>query len=138
MINYTTIDHTADLGIQVFGADIKDLFSNAGLAMCDLIADTNHRHGLKTYRVSAKGHDWPDLMVAWLRELLYLWAGKERLVRTIDIESISPYIVSARVRCIRFDAGRHSIKHDIKAVTYHQIRVDQTRNGWESVIIFDV
>lgn len=124
--------------MKVFGTDIKSLFTNAGLALFDLIAGMNYRHAPMTYRVSAKGEDWPDLMVAWLRELLYLWTGKELLVQSIDIDAVLPYAVSADVCCTRFDPNRHDIKHEIKAVTYHQIRVDQTTGGWESTIIFDV
>ena len=138
MIDYVTIDHTADLGIRVSGADIKALFTNAGLAMFDLIAGKIHHEGEKACRVLAKGADWPDLMVAWLRELLYLWNGKEMLVRRIHIDHISPHVVSADVRLFCFDMNRHRIRHEIKAVTYHQIRVDQTTAGWESTIIFDV
>ncbi len=138
MIHYETIDHTADLGIHVTGADVKQLFIRAGFAMFDLIGDAGARQQVKERRTSARGEDWPDLMVAWLRELLYLWAGKALLVKTIHIDAINPFVVAARVGCVAFIAGRHEIRHDIKAATYHGIDVRQTATGWESTIIFDV
>jgi SHS2 domain-containing protein len=138
MVHYETIDHTADLGIHVTGADVKQLFIHAGLAMFDLIGDAGTRQQAKERRISARGADWPDLMVAWLRELLYLWAGKAFLVKAIHIDAIEPFVVVARVGCVAFIAGRHEIRHDIKAATYHRIDVRQTVKGWESTIIFDV
>ena len=84
------------------------------------------------------GSDWPDLMVNWLRELLYLWSGKELLVGSTKIDSISEKEIMATICAERFDPDRHTIKTEIKAVTYHQIRVDCRRTGWQSRIIFDV
>jgi SHS2 domain-containing protein len=138
MVHYTTIDHTADLGIHVTGADVKQLFIHAGLALFDMIADASRPENTEERRVSVRGVDWPDLMVAWLRELLYLWAGKSLLVQAIHIEAIDPFIVSGRVGCTPFIPGRHKIRHDVKAVTYHHIDVIQTAVGWESTIILDV
>lgn len=135
---YTTIDHTADLGIHVRGANLKELFMHSGLAMFDMITDTQklQMDCQSSFRIN--GNDWPDLMVNWLRELLYLWSGKEKLVKDIDIEIIEPFFISAQIHCTRFDRFRHNIRHDIKAVTYHQIAVEQTTKGWEATIIFDV
>jgi SHS2 domain-containing protein len=138
MAYYTTIDHTADMGIRVWGADPGQLFVRAGTAMFDLITDIGNLKKEHRYQISITGLDWPDLMVTWLRELLYLWSGKEMLVQHIDIETIEPFFLSANVNCTHFDPFYHGIKHDIKAVTYHQIEVSQTSKGWTSTIIFDV
>jgi len=89
--SYKIIDHTADFGIHVFGSNPKELFANAALAMFDVITDLELLTGLKARKVHIRADDWPDLMVNWLRELLYLWAGKEMLVKHVDILSISEY-----------------------------------------------
>lgn len=138
MTYYSTIDHTSDLGIYVCGADLKQLFTHSGLAMFDLITDMKKLRKDSEYQISTGGNDWPDLMVNWLRELLYLWSGKEKLVKHIDIEVIGPFFVSAKVDCTHFDPLCHDIRHDIKAVTYHQIAVKETSKGWTAAIIFDV
>ncbi len=138
MVHYFIIDHTADLGIQVFGIDPKQLFTHAGLSMFDLITDIQKLTVEDEHLVSVKGEDWPDLMVVWLRELLYMWVGKEMLVKSIDIQSIGEFKVSARVAWARFDPDCHVINREIKAVTYHQIQVTRTSRGWTSTIIFDI
>ena len=79
-MKYRLINHTADFGIHVFGTDLKDLFTNAAFAMFDQITIFKDLQPEKELRIFVTGSDWPDLMINWLRELLYLWTGKERLV----------------------------------------------------------
>ncbi len=92
------MDPTADCGIQVFGKDLKALFENAGMALFDLIADISLVKSGFEHSVQVSGSDWPDLMVNWLRELLYLWTGKELLVKEIEVLEISEFMVSANIR----------------------------------------
>ncbi|MBU4186161.1 MAG: archease [Proteobacteria bacterium] len=137
-MKYEVIDHTADFGIHVFGADAKDLFANAAFALFDLITDIDALKGLDEHKVFVTGDDWPDIMVNWLRELLYLWTCKEMLVKTIDIFYLKEFELAASVRFDPYNPDRHEIRNEIKAVTYHQIQVEKGPLGWESKIIFDV
>lgn len=134
---YRLIDHTADLGILVFGATVKALYENAAHAMFELITDSPLAIKISE-DVRIEGKDRPDLMVNWLRELLYLWTGKEQLVAAVEIRTLSETELFAVVWTEPFDPGRHQIRNELKAVTYHQIRVDRTDDGWESQVIFDV
>lgn len=138
MTKYKFIDHTADVGIQVFGDDPQQLFTNAGIAMFELITDLKSPKWDHEQMLSIKGEDWPDLLVAWLRELLYLWTGKELLVTSIEIEDINEFSISAYVRCVDYNAEKHRINHEIKAVTYHQIEVKKTHKDWTATVIFDI
>ncbi len=137
-MNYKLIDHTADLGIEVYGSGMKELFENAGYAMFDVITDTNRLNALSETTLNVAGQDRPDLMVNWLRELLYRWTGKGQLVKIINITSLSEYALSANIKFDHFDPGRHLIKSELKAVTYHQIRVEEKNSEWKARIIFDV
>ncbi|MDY6791987.1 MAG: archease [Thermodesulfobacteriota bacterium] len=136
-MKYRLIDHTADFGIHVFGSDLKDLFTNAALAMFDLITDINDLKIEEKCILTVKGSDHPDLMVNWLRELLYIWNGKQKLVAAIDILSIAKYELTANIKFDSFEPAVHCIRNEIKAVTYHQIQVSRAETGWESKIIFD-
>jgi SHS2 domain-containing protein len=77
-------------------------------------------------------------MVNWLREVLYLWNGKELLVKKASILSLSETKLTATIECDSFNPDRHVIKTEIKAVTYHQIQVTSSPHGWEAKIIFDI
>jgi SHS2 domain-containing protein len=138
MNDYQLIDHTADFGLHVKGADPADLFTKAGMALFDVLTDVTKLKGVKTQRIRVEGGDWPDLMVNWLRELLYLWSGEAKLVGAIEIESLDQTEVSATVTYDEYLPQRHQVKNEIKAVTYHQIQVQPVGQGWEARIIFDV
>jgi len=135
---YTLLDHTADLRIRVSGTDPADLYKNAGLALFDLINRSDRLDSREVIEIDVSGDDLADLMVNYLRELLYLWTGNEKLVKMIDILQISDTAVSARVITDRYQPQHHAILHDIKAVTYHQIEVSRTADGWQATVVFDV
>lgn len=138
-MTYRLIDHTADFGIHVVGEDLKALFENAADAMFDLIVDHRKARGTQNLDIEIGGDDWPDLMVNWLRELLYLWNGKGLIVKRTDIKFISEYNISAVATVDPYQSAVHDIKEEIKAVTYHQISVQPVGDrNWESTIIFDV
>ena len=136
---YTLIEHTADFGIHVYGIDRKALFANAAYALFDLLTDLRRLNGKTCKNISIRGEDRPDLMVNWLRELLFLWNGNGLLVKEVDVTALSDSELTATVFYDVFDPRRHRINIEIKAVTYHQIRVEpRSPAGWESTIIFDV
>ncbi len=137
-IPYTLLDHTADLRIRVSGTDPADLFKNAGLALFDLITKPDRLRPSEVIELAVTGDDPADLMVNYLRELLYLWAGNEKLVKMIDIADISDTAISARVSTDRYQPEHHEILHEIKAVTYHQIEVGRTAGGWQAMVVFDI
>lgn len=137
-MNYKLINHTADLGIHVFGPDLEKLFANGAYAMFQLITPTEKLEGKDNLTIKASGYDWPDLMVNWLRELLYLFNGEKKLVKSISIISLAKYDICANLKLDSFVHNRHLINNDIKAVTYHQIFVEKESKGWKAGIIFDV
>jgi len=135
---YHLIDHTADFGIQVFGTDSRELFSNAALALFDVITEMDALKGDNSCDITASGEDWSDLMINWLREILYLWNGREMLVKSVQVLSLSEHNISAKIYFDAYLPDRHTIKTEIKAVTYHQIQVKRSPSGWEAQIIFDI
>lgn len=139
-MEYQLIDHTADFGLRVTAADLPSLFADAVHALFDVIAEVRAPATVapETLTVQVSGDDWPDLMVNWLREALYQWTGEERLVRRAEILSMSAYTLTARLSCEPYDPARHAVLQEIKAVTYHQIRVAPVPEGWEARVIFDI
>lgn len=131
-------DHRADLGLEIRGRDKAGLFANAAHALFSQITDRRRVRARRTLYVSADGADWPELMANWLRELLYLFNGKALLIRCVAIDTIAAFSLQARVAAEPFDPKRHTVKKEIKAVTFHQLGVRQTDVGWQARIIFDL
>ncbi len=138
MMHYELLDHTADLGLRITAEDIYELFEAAAHAMFDQIVDRSVLTGGTKESLTVSGMDKPDLLVSWLRELLYIWNGRERLVKWGHIEQMDESHIAATIWHDPFDPATHEILADIKAVTYHGVNVEQTPKGWVATVIFDV
>ncbi len=142
---FEILDHTADLGIAVTGEDLTNLFQNAAHAITRIMLDIKSerpgspREVSVTREVSVKGTDLADLMVRWLGEILFLFEGDNLVVTRTKIRGITPNRLDAIIETIPFRSSLHELLTEIKAVTYHQIRVKQDKRGrWNARIIFDL
>ncbi len=135
---FRLLDHTADLGILVYGRDLEELFSNAGEAFFDIITDLKRVRESTESIIRVEGPNLEDLMVRWLGELLYLHDVDGLLFRSFSIDEFRDGMLKARAKGETFDEKRHVIKTGIKAVTYHQIQVKKERGRWMARIIFDL
>jgi len=138
MEKYELIDHTADIGIKVRGKSVGELFENAAYAMFDLIADLNRVKKREVLKVEIEGEGMDELLADWLRELLYKFNGERHLLKDFKIEEIDQKSLKARVRGEKLDLSRHSLKMEIKAVTYYGLEIKRTSEGWQAQVIFDV
>ena len=138
MKRYKLIDHTADLGIEVYGKDLRDLFQNAGHALFEIICDLSEVTEFIEKRVAVDGEDLDQLMVVWLGELLYLYDTERLLFKRFEVEEIGERRLIATVYGEELNEGHHTIKTEIKAVTYHQIQVRQEEGRWIARVIFDL
>ena len=82
MSNYKFFDHTADIGVEISGRTKKELFANAASALFDVLIENNdskNKSAAKTQKrqktVTVQGADMEDLLINFLRELLYLFNG---------------------------------------------------------------
>jgi protein archease len=135
---YRFFDHTADFGLELCGDDARGLFYEAGTALFDLITPPAAPGRCVRRRIEVSGQDWADLMVNWLRELLYLWNGESQLVRGIEVTAVEETRLAAVLSCEPYDPDRHEIRNEIKAVTYHQIEAGPSEDGWRARVIFDI
>lgn len=129
------VEHTADWSIRVRGEDLAQLFTYAALGMAMLMVEEPHGLGQDIERkVMLEAYDAESLLVDWLSELAY-WAEMEQLIiNIVDIEAISETRLAATVK-----GGKALLldKH-IKAVTYHNLAIENRGAGLEVTIVFDV
>jgi SHS2 domain-containing protein len=138
MKRYETFDHTADIGIRVFGRTVEEVFVNGAWALFDLLTDVNTIQETLVREIAVEGADREDLLVHWLSELLFLCEGEGFLFREFSISSLAGTSLKAMARGEIFDPSRHRFKTEIKAVTYHQVELAEKEGIWVGRVIFDV
>jgi SHS2 domain-containing protein len=138
MERYKIFDHTADLGVEIYGKTVKELFANAAFAVFDIITDLKCVSSTVARKIIVEGAGWEDLLVNYLREVLYMVNGEGLLLKKYSIIEIDPQHLQGRVSGELFNPSKHRINTEIKAVTYHQVTVRETPEMWTGRVIFDV
>src|SRR5512145_2615341 len=136
---YKLIDHTADLGMEVTGRTKRELFTKAALSLMDIVVDKKGMPaGSKEKALRVEGSDPADLLVNFLREILYLFNGEALIVEDCSIQECTNQRLVAKLRVEPYNKEKHSMKMELKAVTYHGLAVEKTKMGWKAKVIFDV
>ena len=133
-------EHTADVGLQVTAASLEQLFGDAARAVASLIIENPAAIELRQQvTIELEAENLEGLFVDWLRELIYRFETAHVLLREFSIHiSRGNRRLRAECRGEPADWSRHLPDHEVKAVTYHQLRVAQTAAGWEADVIFDL
>jgi SHS2 domain-containing protein len=138
MANYAVFEHTADIGVRIKGKDLKDLFRNAGLALFQISSRKQFTKDKTHTDISIKlsADNLEGLFVDWLNELLSLSAAKELIFHNIKVNKLEDNSIEATA--VGSNIDNYKINTEIKAATYHQLRVARKTAGWEAEVILDV
>ncbi|MDE3089256.1 MAG: archease [Chloroflexota bacterium] len=135
MKRFEEIPHTADWSFRAFGKDLRELFENAAFAMFTMEGAQAQVDASETTRaVAVRGIDHESLLVNWLTELLWLQESNHEIYSRFQIDLRLPTALDARV----FGTPIGKIDKIIKAVTYHNLKIEQTTDGWQAVVVVDV
>jgi len=135
MKRFEEIPHTADWSFRAFGKDLRELFENAAFAMFSLEGVHPQENANENARaVQVSGIDQESLLVNWLTELLWLQESNRETYQRFEIESLSETELQATV----FGLPYATLDKIIKAVTYHNLKLEQTNEGWQVTVVVDV
>ncbi len=136
--NYRITPRQSELAVRIVGKSQADLFVNAAVALFDVMTDRDKIEAKERMSLEVEGSDRDDLLVNWLRELLYLYQGSAFLLKAFIIQEIKDTLVKAEVEGEKLDPDRHEIKQEITAVAYHQSHMQKTGDQWIAQVIFEV
>ena len=138
MQNYEVFEHTADIGLRIKGRDLKELFEKAGLAIFQIssrkqyVRDKTHTD----FIIKQKSDNLEELFVNWLNELLSISAVKGVIFHNIKVKSLENNSLEAKITGSSVENYR--VNTEIKAATYHQLKIEQQDKEWVAEVILDV
>ena len=138
MKRYEIIEHTADIGLRCWGGDLKELFINAAYGMFSILADLKNVRSKKSLEIKLEAPNVEELFLSWLSELLYQYNSKSIIFKEFLIDKLSQNLISAQAKGEKLNLKRHRLKTEIKAATYHQLKVQKMKNYWQGEVIFDI
>jgi len=132
-IGYEEIDHTADLALRVWGDDFKWILIHAAQGMYALMGVTHDLASPATISFMIEDVEKETMLVDFLGELLYLCEDKQKAFDEFAFED-----QHGRIEVKASGYGISAVNRDIKAVTFHNLKITQTDSGLETTITFDV
>ena len=131
---FEEIEHTADLSLKVWASTVEDLFVKAVSGLNQIIcAEINNEVEAISKELNLDGIDMEDLLVSLLSEINYLLQA-ERL--STDICKIR--ILSGKLSAEVLLKQIIGYKREVKAVTYHNLKINHKDNIYSTVIVFDI
>ncbi|NDC63199.1 MAG: archease [Planctomycetia bacterium] len=131
-------EHTADLGLRVAAPSLELLLADAARGLFTVIAgDLAQIRPDREERFVVAGTDPTWLLFDWIAELHAAFELRRMLFNSFVV-SIEAAGMRATARGESFDPARHSLAHEVKAVTQHELDVRQTPAGWQATVILDI
>lgn len=130
---HRSIDHTADLALEIWGESEVGVLEHAAVALAELLMDGGEVAVTERRTVSIDALDREDRLVRWLSELLWLATGDGFVVTRAAVTLGEDGGLSAEV-----DGAAVTVAQEIKAATYHDVRLAPDGDGWRARVVFDV
>jgi SHS2 domain-containing protein len=135
---YETFEHTADLGLRVRAPDLDTLFAEAARGLFSVIVedlDTVQPRERLDVRLEADEREY--LLFDWLRQLLANFDARHLLFSRFEVH-VDEGGLTGTAWGEPLDPARHVLDHEVKAITYHGLRVEPADGGWLAEFIVDI
>jgi SHS2 domain-containing protein len=135
---YEFFEHTADLGLRVRAADLDTLFAEAARALFAAVVEAPAAvQPLRRIDVRLAGTDREYLLFDWLKALLYRFDAEHLVFGRFEAH-VGDAGLTGAAWGEPLDPDRHALAHEVKAITYHGLRVEPTADGWLAEVIVDI
>ena len=135
---FEEVEHTADIAIRVRGRSLAEMFANAAYGMACQMAGHPASAGAEgemiERTIDLTAYDAETLLVSWLGELLYL--GEREGCVFIGFDMVK--VTASRLQAIVRGGPATTHQRHIKAVTFNDLDIVHTDDGYETTIVFDV
>lgn len=125
MKNFEYFEVTADIGFRAYGKNLNEAFENAGLAIFNIISDTNDIDSAREISFEITSEDNVSLLYDYLEELLFYHEVEFMLFSQFDVEIDENFHLKATIKGEPIDWDKHERKTEIKAITFHKMEVKQ-------------
>jgi protein archease len=135
---FEILEHPADVGFLAYGSTLEEMFANAALAMITLACDPETVRETEQRKIEATGEGAESLLFAWLAEILAVMDAERLVLRRVVVEFLDEGRVRGVAHGEKMDRERHRMGVAIKAVTFHQLAVENIEDGWRARVFLDL
>lgn len=136
--HYGTFDHTADVGLVAEADTPEEVFEALAEALADYICPQKLARPTQTRTVKVMAEDMEALALDFLSKVLEAVQVNRFMVAAVRVTSLTPFAVTAELSGEPFEAGRHEIRTEVKAVTYHLLKIANEDERWIGRVVLDL
>ena len=134
---FSILEHTSDVGIAARGKTLADLFAQVANALCAILYEGPLAPDLER-AVWVSGNSREELLVNWLQEILFHLETGPFLTREVHIDQLSDTHLRATLAGVSLAGSGIRLDHEVKAATYHQLSITETRGTWKATVYLDL
>ena len=126
MKKFEYFEVTADIGFKAYGKTLNEAFENAGLAIFNIISDTDGIAPSNEISFEVTSEDDVSLLYDFLEELLFYHEVEFMLFSEFHVEIDRDFHLNATIKGEAINWDKHERKTEIKAITFHKMEVKKT------------
>ena len=133
---FEILEHTADVGVRAVGNTLEECFRQATLGSLEISAAYRPGSGEKRV-IAVKADDLDALLVDWLEEVLHLQDSADAVVTDVTVNEVG---TDEAVGSVSITPRGNEVLEGtaVKAITYHQLSVARTEEGWAATVFLDI
>jgi len=130
---YRFLEHTADFKFQIEEESLEDIFRESLNAINDFInPEIDKESDIEEVVILLEKTKFPDLLIDFLSEALSLIYVKKRIFTLKEIH------INEKLKAILEGKKYKSLQKEIKAITYHQAKLEKVGDKYIAEFIVDV
>lgn len=133
-----TFNHTADVGLEARGGTREELFEALAEGAVDVVCDRSSVAAKETRNLIMEAEDTEALAVDFLGGVLCAIQTDRFMVADVHIDKMTETGLVADLNGEPYDSNRHEILTEVKAVTYHELKIEHDGDGWGGRVVLDL
>jgi SHS2 domain-containing protein len=133
---------TADVAFEAWGATVEEMFvASAEAVMNAMVSDLDSIDRSERRPLQFDADEIEMLLFDLLQELVFYKDAQQLLLRVSDVQIKrrgDRFLLLAEACGEEIDPQKHDLVVDVKAVTMHRFKVEQSSRGWEALVVLDV
>ena len=137
-MGFRELEHTADIMLMVWGADLREFYSEAVRGLASLLAGESVGGEDTELALTVNGYDREEKLVALLNSCIRTAYSEKTICISVQSVSEEKDSMQVKLKAKKLPAGFDNYRHEIKAATYHLLKVVEKPGRLEAKVVFDV
>lgn len=138
---YDYPEHTSDIYVQAYGKSLEEAFENAALGLTEIITDTSKIRPEQTVEEIAEAEDVQMLLYKWLEAILIRLDAEQMVFSSFKVKierKEEKYVLKAVLKGERFKPGQHASRTHVKAITFHDMEIEESLGRARVKVLLDI